>query len=261
MFLTNSSKCHCSGKKKEEKKSRCNSIVNNLPTRKPDLAIYSQIEEIKNGRIPTWDSPDIITNNWNPFRLKPEAEVKIRNLSSHVPAINAQINYYTSSFGIGTALTLKLSKNIDVPPLSEIKINFPMDQITFNGDPKVGVHIKIEHAKDLNKTNNTGSQVHDGRMTSVAGRQFSIDVPVVNNTSSRKRINLTIPRSELIVSSLSDSFMLDPNEQKNAKLNIQVPISLRGNSSSYITKSVTLIGTLDNGEVIGGATILIRIDN
>ncbi|MEM8640035.1 MAG: hypothetical protein AAGG51_14645, partial [Cyanobacteria bacterium P01_G01_bin.54] len=64
--------CRCNGKKRSQK-FHCPSFLPPRPPELPDLAIYSQEEMLEQGRNPSWDSPDIITNNWRPFRLFEEA--------------------------------------------------------------------------------------------------------------------------------------------------------------------------------------------
>ncbi|WP_454647558.1 hypothetical protein [Bradyrhizobium liaoningense] len=46
---------------------------------RPDLAIYSQTEEASFGRDPTWNNPDIVTNDWGPFHLMEAVEARIAN--------------------------------------------------------------------------------------------------------------------------------------------------------------------------------------
>ena len=113
-FLLNG--CKCGGVRTKRTGKGCNNIWPNTPVDTPDLAVYSQIEELQKGNIPSWDSPDMMTDDWRPFRLRQDALIKIRNLSDSVPAINALVHYYTSSFGIGTQRELKLSRLVSVPP-------------------------------------------------------------------------------------------------------------------------------------------------
>src|SRR6266700_2397680 len=84
-----------------DRRSCCCVAVDDPPPARPDLAIYSQEEQLALGAAPTWDSPDILTNYWSPFKLMPEISVTVRNLSSSVAAVNAQVLLYTSVFGLG----------------------------------------------------------------------------------------------------------------------------------------------------------------
>lgn len=256
--------CRCNGTKSSGRKGRCKSVVTSDPVEKPDLAIYSQIEELQLGHAPTWDSPDIITNSWRPFRLLPEATVKVRNLSSMVPAINAQVHYYISPFGIGTVKELKLTKVLNLAPNSEVTMKFPLDELTLEGDPRVGVHIQIDHPHDNDLINNIGAQVHDGGYTSESGRSFSIQVPVYNNSNFSRQIQLVLMPTDIIASILPSGPAFEafaPHEQKIATVNIEIPAFLNGTPDSVLQNAVTMMGRLSTGELIGGITRLIRIDN
>ena len=228
---------------------------------KPDLAIYSQVEAIQNGQVPNYDSPDIITNNWRPFRLQNEAKVKIRNLSPDVPAINALVHYSTSDFGIGTPEVPRLTKVVNVPAGSEIELLFPLDQETLNGDPRVGVHILIEHPHDPNLGNNFGSQVHDGGFTTESGRNFTVAIPVMNNSGMSRQINLSIMPTDLNAALSFGSMVFAPFEQKLVSLSIQVPNHLHGTGSNYLSRAVTVVGRLAGNQILGGVTRLVRIDD
>lgn len=256
--------CRCGGQRSSRPKGRCQSIVSDENVETPDLAIYSQLEEIQLGLIPSWNSPDITTNKWKPFALQPEATVKVRNLSTTVPAINAMVHYYVSPFGIGTVKELKLTKVINLAPNSEATLMFPLDTATLEGDARVGVHIQIEHPHDNAIVNNVGSQVHDGGYTSESGRTFSIQVPIYNNSNLTRQIQLVLMPTDIIASfSPTDSAFqtFAPHEQKIATLSIQIPDFLHGTPDAAPEHQVTLIGRTSTGELVGGITRLIRIDN
>jgi hypothetical protein len=253
--------CRCGGNRKTRTPSGCNSIVTSDPVEKPDLAIYSQQEELSNGNIPNWDSPDIITNSWRPFRLRNEANVKVRNLSPNVPAINALVHYATSPFGIGTRQERKLTKVVNLAPNQEIELQFPLDAATLEGDPRVGVHILIEHPHDPNQANNYGAQVHDGGYTTESGRNFNVQIPVYNDSNFSRQINLSLMPTDIIASVNTASHVFAPYEQLVVTLNIQIPGFLNGAPDAIINRAVTVVGRLTDGTLIGGVTRLIRIDN
>src|SRR5689334_593415 len=88
--------CNC-GVQPTISRSRCSCLtILDTPVDRPDLSIYSQVEELAAGRAASWDSPDILTNSWPPLSLLPEALVRIHNLSTQTPAINALVHYYVS---------------------------------------------------------------------------------------------------------------------------------------------------------------------
>jgi hypothetical protein len=53
----------------------------------------------------TWNSPDFTTNHDIPWTLLPEVAVVVRNLSSTVAAVNAQVQVWLSGYGIGLPKT------------------------------------------------------------------------------------------------------------------------------------------------------------
>jgi hypothetical protein len=254
-------RCKCGGKRRSGKGSGCNSIVLDIPIETPDLAIYSQEEELLNGNTPNWNSPDITTNDWKPFRLRSEVTFRIRNLSPTVPAIGVSLHYYTSPFGIGTRKELKLTKIVNISPAREIELKFPLDQLTFSGDPRVGVHLQIEHPFDQNLINNFGSQVHDQGYTSESGRDFNIQIPVLNDSNLSREIRLSIMPTDLIAVVTPAAHLCAPHEQIISTLRIQIPSHLSGTPEANIIREVTVVGRLPTSELIGGATRIVCIDN
>lgn len=205
--------CKCGGRLKSSGRSGCNNIIINTPIEKPDLATYSQLEQLQNGNVPTWNSPDISTNFLRPFSLMTEAKVIVRNISPTTSAINAMVHYYTSRFGIGMPKELKLTKMFSMRPSSEMELSFPLNQSSLNGDPREGVHILIEHPFDEFQINNSGSQVIDCRYTSEMGRNFKLDIPVLNDSVFSREFKFSIMQTDLLVSINSASHIFSPHEQ------------------------------------------------
>jgi hypothetical protein len=253
--------CDC-GARRRPPGSRCGCLpVQNTPIETPDLAIYSQAEQLANGTIPSWDSPDIVTNEWRPFRLLPEAQVKVRNLSSTTTAANAIVHYSTAPFGIGTRRQLRLTRVVTLGPLEEVTLLFPLSQELLSGDPRTGVFIEIEHPTDTKLLNNSGAQVHDGGYTSESGRTFTVDIPVLNDSGVPRRIDVAVLPTDLSATLTPSSHVFGAFEQIIARLTIAVPAFLSGSSGSPINRAVTVVGRLNpTGEVVGGATRLLRID-
>lgn len=225
---------------------------------RPDLAIYSQDQVLHSGSNPTWDSPDILTNSWGPFRLNDEAQVKVRNISS-VPASNVLVHYYTSPFGIGMQQTLLQTRRIDLAGGAEATLNFPLDHATKSGDPRVGVHIVIEHPHDTVEINNRGAQVHDGSFTSEVGRTHTISVPVLNASNFPRLMTFHALPSKLTADVLPASHSFAPWEQVALQMTVHVPSSIVASSSSPPQHGISLVGR-SNGELIGGVTKLMRVN-
>lgn len=252
--------CRCSVEPRPPKRSCCTRLKDD-EIQRPDLAIYSQIEQLSNGQNPTWDSPDITTNAWRPFRLLEEAHVVVRNLSSNASAVNALVNYYIAPFGIGMRRELKSSKRISLGANSQVELLFPLEQAVLSGDPRVGVHVEIEHPHDSKAINNKGAQIHVGDYTTEAGRTHSVSIPVLNDSAFARQISFQILPTNLNASITPTSHNFAPGEQITATLNIEVPGSIVGSSSNVINESVTVMGVAADGTLVGGVTRLLRIDS
>lgn len=252
--------CNC-GRPTSPRPPRCHCVdVRDTPIDTPDLAIYSQSEQIANGQIPSWDSPDMITNDWRPFRLRQEATVTIRNLSATTSAANARVHFYTSPFGIGTRRQLRLTRVVSVGAGQQLDLLFPLHQEVLAGDPRTGVHIAIEHSTDRNQINNAGSQVHDGGYTTESGRTFNVAIPVLNDSGVSRQIDLSVLPTDLVATVTPATHVFGAFEQLIATLHIQVPGFLSGSPANEILRGVSVIGRT-GGQVIGGVTRLLRIDS
>jgi hypothetical protein len=253
--------CKCSARAARSPDRGCGTLHTTTPVRRPDLAIYSQAEALARGNAPSWDSPDISTNLWGPFRLREEALIKIRNLSASVPAINALVHFAVSPFGIGTRAERRLSRTVNVSPGREVELSFPFDQATRAGDPRIGVHVLIEHPHDELAINNEGSQVHDGGYTTESGKDFTVSIPVLNDSTMPREIRLSIMPTDLLASISPTAHLFAPHEQIVATLHIQVPTFLSGAPDLVVQRAVTVVGRLSTGELVGGATRLVWIDD
>lgn len=251
----------CNPKFRARKKGCCLQLKDNDPIEYPDPSIYSQAEQLSLGQIPSWDNPDILTNEWKPFRLMMESKVIVRNLSPNVSAVNTLVHFSISNFGIGTVRTLIASKLISLPAAGQAELLFPLPQDVLSGDPRIGVHVHIEHPHDNNYQNNEGSQVHDGSYTSESGRNFTLSIPVYNDSNFAREIQLSLMSTDLAATVTPSTRLFAAHEQFNVSLHIQVPGFLIGTSATPIERAVTVVGRLTSGELIGGATKLLRIDN
>lgn len=252
--------CHC-GRPPVRPRPRCRCVrVDDTPIERPDMAIYSQTEQLAIGGQPTWDNPDIVTNDWRPFRLRQEASVTVRNLSATTSAMNALVHYYTSPFGIGTRRQLRLTRAVSLGPAQQTALLFPLSQEQLTGDPRTGVHIVIEHPTDSNQINNAGAQVHDGGYTSESGRSFDVGIPVLNDSGVSRQLQLGVLATDLLATVTPSVRTFAPFEQIVATLHIEVPGFLTGSPGNEIARGVTVVGRA-GGELIGGATRLLRIDN
>lgn len=254
-----SGRCTCGGRRRPEGGRPCGCVsVPDDDVQRPDLGIYSQDEVIAAGGTPSWDNPDIVTNSWGPFRLNDEANVKVRNVSV-VPASNVLVHYYTSPFGIGMQQTLLQTRRLDLPGGAEVTLNFPLDHMTKAGDPRIGVHIVIEHPHDGIQINNRGAQVHDGSYSSESGRTHTITVPVLNASNFPRSMTFDALPGPLGVALSASSHSFAPWEQIAVQMTVTVPSSIPGSPGSPPQHGATFVAR-SGGELIGGVTKLVRVD-
>jgi hypothetical protein len=249
----------CRPQRQPQRKSCC--VVINTPPDRPDPATYSQDEQLALGLLPTWNSPDIVTNHNSPYTLFKEPEFKIRNLSARANAVNVLVHVSTSAFGIGMQRTPLSTKVISLAPLQEVTLLYPLSQALLSGDQRIGVHVVIEHPHDKNLFNSRASQIAFAVDTSNVGRDFQQQFPVLNLSGAPRQLTLSVLANYLsaIVTPTVRNFA--PFEQIQATLNIEVPNSLHGTPGAVIEKEVTVIGRGPDGSVIDGITYLVRIDN
>lgn len=259
LLASRSSVSRCRPQRKKPRTSCCVTIEK--PPERPDPASYSQEEKLALGQIPSWNSPDITTNNWSPFKLKPEAEVKVRNLSTTASAVNALVHFYVSQFGIGMARSLMSSTMVNLSPSQEQTLLFPFSQAVLSGSPTIGVYTKIEHSSDIKLINNNGGQVHHGVMTSESGRNFTFQFPVVNAQNAASQVTLSVMPNVLSGTVSPASKNCAPWEQFMATVTFHVPGSIHGTPAAYVEKEVTVVGRFGNGALIGGVTYVVRVDD
>lgn len=230
------------------------------PPDRPDPAIYSQSERLSSGLEASWNSPDITTNFWSPWRLMPEPEVLVRNLSSSASAVGVQVQIKIAPFGIGTAKTAISAQVVNLAPSEEKKLIFALPQSVLTGDPHVGVFVEIAHSVDKNAANNRGDQVIDGVFTSEAGRNLTFKFPVRNDEPQGRTLTLATLANDLsaVVSPAVHAF--SPFEQITATLTAHVPGALHGTSAADIRREVTVVARDSAGRLVGGVTFIVRID-
>lgn len=254
--------CNCSGIPRKRPGDCCLRITN-APFHRPDLALYSQAEEVYFGRQPTWNNPDITTNDWWPFRLMESVEVRVSNRSTKANAGNALINLFVGPFGIGMPLSLYASRKTTVIHGNSVNLQFPLDSsLRAEESQRFSFMVKAEHPYDTELINNQGSQTIDGRQTSLAGRHFTVDVPVRNPHSDvSRRIELQVIPGALIASINWDHHEFAPLEERVVRLDVTVPAGLRETEDSSNKYPVTVIATYNGGMLLGGATVITRIDS
>jgi hypothetical protein len=242
----------------------CRLEITQTLSAKPDLAIYNAMQEYQQGRQPTWDNPDISTyrgSDDKQIRLIDKVHARIKNLSNIVPATNALVHCYTGAFGIGTALTRLSTQMISVEPQQQCEVEFPVMLQLPNGEQRIAVRVVIELPGDVDPSNNTGSQIAFGGYASVLGRNPEFEFPVVNTTGQTFRASLSALENQLSAVVQPQSIVLNPMEEIHAKVSCQVPDSVHGQLYSPQRMNVTVACIMEGGELYGGLTHFIFVDD
>jgi hypothetical protein len=232
------------------------------PPDRPDLAVYSQEEQLAANAVPSWNSPDITTNRDIPWALLPEHQVKVRNLSPTASAVNGLVSVWTSPFGIGTLRTPLSSQVVALGPGQETTLLFPLNQsLVAAGEHSLGVHVAIQHPYDSVQINNRGSQVVSGVMTSAVGRQPSLSFPVVNSSAAQRTINLAVMPNPLGAAALPASRGYAAWEQATATLMLQVPAGMHGSTTTPLRHEITVVARDAAGSLVDGLTYIVWVDD
>lgn len=248
----------CRPPKRPERAACC--LHPNVPIDRPDPAIYSQKRELAAGATPSWDSPDILTNRWAPFDLLAEAKVTVHNLSTTASAANVQVSLGFSPFGIGMPVTALSSVMVSLAPAGSAQLNFPLSQALLDGDPLVAVFARIVHAADGDETNNEGEQAIIGGQTSASGRNFSFNIPVRNPSNFARTMNFVTFANTLGFTVSPSSHTFAPLEQIVVKGTIAVAPGLHS-SGPWIEQTATMAALDSAGDLVGGVTYVVKIDD
>jgi len=231
------------------------------PPDSPDLAIYSQAQRLALGELPDWDSPDIMTNWWSPWRLAQAVPVTVHNLSPTAHAVYATVHVAVSRFGIGTPRRPLGSRRVTVSAGGSVVVDFPLDQAALDGGPLIGVHVTLEHPHDRIAINNSGSQVIEGMRTSDDGRTHTLVIPVVNEASHPRTLTLEAHTQDVEVALSPSTLHLGPGEEGAVTLTTQVPDTLHAPAGGETRRHVIVVAREPEGEIVGGVTQIVRVDD
>jgi hypothetical protein len=231
------------------------------PVDRPDPATYAQLQLLASGQQPSWNSPDITSNHWGPFRLMAEAGVIIRNLSATASAVGVRANAAVSRFGIGYDRTPIVSVATNLAPAAQQTLVIPFPQWVMSGEQRIGFHVTLEHSADMDSSNNYGAQIHEGFYTSDAGRSIAATLPVRNPLATSQLITVATlgGTADVTVSLISPATAFAPFEERILTVHITVAASLTGGEG--VEREVTIVGRNQDGSVIDGVTYMLRIDS
>lgn len=247
---------------RSERLSRCHCISTDKPPKRPDPAIYSQLQRIAQGLNASWESPDIKTNWWAPWRFMDNVEVIVHNESSEASAVNVLVQVSWAPFGIGTPLNPLGAHmiNLGVGPSHQV-LNFPVSQAIKDLGNNVSIRVDLSHPHDKDPDNNVGFQAIHGVLTSESGKNPSVNFAVVNQSLTNETINLVVQPNDIgaTVSPASHNFL--PNEQISATLTAAIPASIVPPTGGFVLKEATVIAVTSSGKTLGGITLLVRVDS
>lgn len=252
----------CPQPRKRQARGAC-CLILDTPVNRPDPATYSQLQLLARGQQPTWNSPDIVTNHWEPFRLKNEAQVTVRNLSATASAVGVRANALVSRFGIGYPRTPIVSVATNLATAGEQTLLIPFPQWVMSGEQRIGFHLMLEHGADEDISNNYGAQIHEGFYTSTSGRSIVTTLPVRNPLSISQSIQIATlgGTPDLTVSLVPPVTVFAPFEERILPVQITVAANLRGSGDNEHSREVTILGQNQDGSVIDGVTYVLRIDS
>lgn len=230
---------------------------------RPDPAIYSQAEQFAMGAVPTWESPDILTNLVGATSLMPEAHVKIRNNSSTVSAVGVAAHAAVSRFGIGFPRTPIGTSVVTLGPGQERTLLIPFPQAVLNGEQRIGFHVRLEHPSDAVMINNEGSQNIDAFSTSAQGRTISTNFRIRNPLNVAQQISLQLLATQ---PGMQVSFALPPGpfgplEERICSVTIQIESWLVGGGGTTHGREATFVGRGADGRVIDGLTFYVAVNS
>lgn len=256
--LRSSARRSCAPQRRNEGSACC--FRPDVPIERPDPAIYSQKRTLAASGSPTWDSPDILTNSWSPWRLLPESHVTVRNLSNSVTAANVQVGLSFSPFGIGMPVSPLGAQFVSLAPSASADLLFPLSQALLAGDQLVSVFVRIVHNADADLSNNEGEQAILGGRTSELGRVIEFEVPVRNPAAYAQTMTFITYANDLGLTVTPVQHGFAPFEQIVVHGRIHVPAALHV-SSGFLERAATMAAFGTGGALIGGITYVVHIDD
>jgi hypothetical protein len=240
--------------------SRCCVSVD-TPIKRPDLATYSQAEQLSKGVAPTWDSPDIVSCLLPVNALLPECSVTVRNLSPSCSAVNALVSLFISPFGLGMPRTLEGQMTVSLGPLAQSTILFPLSQAALKTVPQaIGANVSIQLSQDANLINNNGGQNLMGLSTLVSGRVITVQIAVRNPASYAQLISLdAMPNS--LSANIQSNVGIGALSQAMVPMILEVPAAAHGTPAAPMRLDATVVARGNDGSLMDGITYAVFVED
>lgn len=230
-----------------------------VPPRRPDPAIYSQLEILERGlTVPlSWNSPDINSNSQPGTLLSTGVDVYVRNLSTVASAANVRVDVLLHRFGIGFPRDLVGGQLLSIAPGAQTSFTAPYPQQVLAGEPRVGIEVRITHPTDADTGNNVGFQAIDWLATSAVGRSFAVDFPVRNPSPAAQDIRVQAGPIDagLTVTPPAQGPAFGPFEERTLTARIDVAPGTTG-----VQLTATFMAFDPVGELLGGVAFVITVD-
>lgn len=230
----------------------------------PDPSIYDQQLVFASGGAPTFDSPDLSTQDLWPPRPSATLTATVRNLSSEASANQTRVDISWSVWGIGMPRSPIASAFVDLAragfPGSEATVSWTTPQAV-TAAKLCGIFVNVIHPYDRNPNNNYGEQTVNGFQTST-GRSHSFVVPVRNPTGAVQTVNLTAGPASVApwVTIVPSTLTLGAGAQQNVMVSVNVPASIPASPpGTQISTEIDVLATI-GGAYLGGINIAILFD-
>jgi hypothetical protein len=241
----------------------CGSLSEEI-VKRPDPSIYDQKLELSQGRIPTWDNPDISSHQQmtvtDPQIVPLEnMQASIHNRSAEAHAFNTIVRVEWSKFGIGLqrnqlgSINVNLLRAGSVGDTVQISLPLPSD---LRALVRFAIFVNVNHPHDMDITNNEGEQAFDGKRTSEFGRSLSFTIPVRNPMNNTLTLNMGVIPTMWSVNFNPSSFALNPGQERNVIVTFDIP----QNIPADIKEVFDIYSTHQTG-LLGGVQLIIIVDS
>lgn len=256
------------GNFKRKKSSRCCFHPPSSSVIFPDLALYSQREELAEGRQPRWVNADIEDPTPNGGRdTEKIIRVTVRNRSDKVRALQAKVTVAYSTFGIGFPFEpISYPQYINLEPQTEASLPFrtpfqiappPAGAVQGKTLYSIGVLVLVEHEKDKRQINNVGEHMRKTLPLPIQEFEY-VPFPVKNNVDSEREIFFSLTDTH-------DDYLFLEQESRVFSAMEEVEMKLLHSGKAFIydpdaelEKEVSIIAKDATGSLVGGLTISFR---
>lgn len=245
-----------------KKRAHCRCIGTDQPPKRPDPAIYSQTQRLSSGQSASWESPDIQTNWWDDWRFMESIQVRVHNASNEASAVNTLVQVRWAPFGIGTHYSALGEQLVNLGYAPDAKdLAFPINDAVRALGNDVSIQVQISHPHDKVPDNNLGYQAIHGVRTSQAGRAPSMMFAVVNPSPAPDTITLMVLANDIGAAVTPANRLYAPGEQITATLTTAMHAAIVPPAGGFVLKEATVVGYNSSGKLLGGVTLLVRIDS